>query len=399
MSEVVTFPDGTRVVLEPPSFPGPAPAHDGPRLCYAAAHLVMRAGYRQLGHTQNRPGPPDSFLEWIDFEATMAIRRQLADRGFGIAEAMDTAQRFELGWPASARLIDRCGALDLAQGFVAGAGSDSVPADARPSAKVDATIEQVHHIERAGGHAVLLTQPWLCEPGRTPDEWVDFYGAVLAAARGPLILHWLGPAFHPAMEHAFPGDSFTRIMAADPSKLRGCKLSLLDLDLERSIRRQIARHEQVVFTGDDFHFGELIVGDGADGSGPRTAFGARSIPFGSEFSHALLGVLGAVADPAARALTLLGDGQSEASRALFTRCETVGRILFETPTPNYKAGVALLAWLNDWQPRLSLPNSLEEARDVDHCRRLVAAAASAGAFRDVALTAERLRNWLAGARD
>ena len=44
----------------------------------------------------------------IDWDATLAYRRYLWSLGFGVAEAMDTAQRgMGLDWPTSLELIDR----------------------------------------------------------------------------------------------------------------------------------------------------------------------------------------------------------------------------------------------------------------------------------------------------
>ena len=94
------------------------------RLCFGALHVVMQPGYRQLGHTLATPGSAQVIEEHIDWAATMQLRREMDAFGIGIAEAMDTAQRFFLGWPAASRLITETGALRLSSGFCAGAGAD-----------------------------------------------------------------------------------------------------------------------------------------------------------------------------------------------------------------------------------------------------------------------------------
>jgi len=146
-------------------------------LCFAAAHVVMRPSYAALGHAPSRAGRPEEIAEHIDLAATMAVRRRIASYGFGIAEAMDTAQRFEIGWPAARQLIAACGALELSSGFVAGAGCDQLAdPNAGRAARVDAIVEQVAFIQGAGGAAVLLPQPWLCAQAADAAEavFVDF---------------------------------------------------------------------------------------------------------------------------------------------------------------------------------------------------------------------------------
>ena len=71
---------------------GPAPA----RTVFSAAHVVADP------FTANDPTGPAA----LDWEATLAFRRYLADLGLGIAEAMDTAQRGTgLDWPGALELI------------------------------------------------------------------------------------------------------------------------------------------------------------------------------------------------------------------------------------------------------------------------------------------------------
>ncbi len=349
--------------------------HEPARLCFAATHVAVHEAYGASPHTPERPGTAGELAEAIDWAATRAIRTALDDLGFGIAEAMDTAQRFELGWQGARRLIEECGALGLRQPWVAGAGSDQREHIGSIGDLVDAVVEQVELIQARGGCAVLLPQAWLV--GRDEEATVDFYRGVVEQVRGPLVVHWLGEMFAPALAGYFPGDSFRRVMDLDPDKIRGVKISLLDADRERRIRDQIAPNGQVVLTGDDWNFPELIGGSGA--ACEEVAFGERRIGQG-DFSHALLGILGPVGCPASLALRFLAAGRRDRYHELMDPGAEVGRVVFEAPTSDYKAGVAFLSWARGEQPNRWLPNHLERNRSADHYARLVAAAAAAGAL-------------------
>lgn len=358
------------------------------RLCYGALHVVLRPGYRDLGHSLAAPGAAAEIEAHVDWSATMQLRRDLDQDGCGVAEAMDTAQRFFLGWPAARRLIAETGALGLANGFCAGAGTDQLQRIERHRDLVDAVVEQCAYITSHGGVPVVLPMPWLCEQGADEREFVDVYEAIIREVRGPILLHWLGPMFLPSLEGYFPGRSFEKIMAIDPAKVRGCKLSLLDRGFEERVRRDLLASEQVVLTGDDFHFGDLLLGDGAPPD-RATTIGDRRVAFG-DFSHALLGILDAVARPAQAALARLRDGDVDAFRAAMGRCEALGQHVFEAPTQHYKAGLAFLAWLNGQQDNFLLVNREDEARDRDHFRRCAALARAAGCVRDEEVFSARL---------
>src|SRR5262249_50077853 len=76
------------------------PAATGPfnRVAYAAAHVVADP------FADNDPWLTPA----IDWERTIAFRKHLWSLGFGVAEAMDTAQRgMGLDWPTSLELIAR----------------------------------------------------------------------------------------------------------------------------------------------------------------------------------------------------------------------------------------------------------------------------------------------------
>ncbi len=375
---------------------------DPVRTVFAAAHVVLKASYESLGHSLDRPGHADEIAEHIDWDATMAIRRHLDAHGFGVAEAMDTAQRFFLGWPSAQRLIQDCGSLRLRHGFIAGAGVDHLSTIPTRGAYVDGVLHQIETIQRAGGYAILLPHPWLVEQGYDEDDYVETYRAIIGDAAGPLTVHWLGSMFHSGLAGYFPGDSFRRIMALDPEKVRGCKLSLLDAAFEHRIRSELLPRDQVVFTGDDFNFGGLILG-GDPSALPaevpaverHTTFGSRPLALG-DFSHGLLGIFDAIARPAGVALDLLALGERDAYHAIMARCETLGQLVFEAPTQHYKAGLAFLAWLDGHQPNAMLVNREERSRSVAHYRAVVDLALRAGVFGDRASAEQRFQEFFSG---
>ena len=370
------------------------------RRAYAAAHVVMRGDYEQLDHALDQPGGADEIAAHIDWKCTMELRRRLDARGFGIAEAMDTAQRFFLGWPSAERLIRECGALDLEHGFIAGAGVDHLQSIDSTTQLVDGVVEQAQLIQECGGSVILLPLAYLTESGAGRDTYVDVYRSIIDQLDGPILLHWLGEMFAPSLAGYFPGDSFDAILDHDPEKVRGCKLSLLDDALELRVRRRITERQQVVFTGDDFNFARLILG--GDPSAPpqagptidgNTDFGGAPLPTG-DFSHALLGILDGIAEPAGLALQLLAHGEVERYLDIMAPCEELGRLVFEAPTSHYKAGLAFISWLNGWQENTMLVNREELARSPDHYWRVARYAERAGALIDAETAADRLR-WMA----
>ena len=347
------------------------------RRVHAAARVVMRDAYRGVAHSARRPGSAEAVVQHIDWEATLAQRVRLDRLGFGVAEAMDTAQRFEIGWPGAARLIEQLGRARLDHTFVAGAAADQRDRIDSKHTLADAVIEQVELIASHGGEAVLLPMRFLADTNATADDYVATYRRIVEGTEGPLWVHWLGEMFVPELAGYFPEDSFERVMAIDRGRIRGVKVSLLDAGRERAIRSHLAPHGQVVLTGDDFHFADLIAGD-ADG-----------------FSHALLGVFDAIARPASVALRWLAHGRRDAFLALMRPCEALGQHVFQAPTMRYKAGLAFLAWLNGQQRNRMLPNHLELERDPAHYVECARLASLAGVLEDADGAAERLRRFLA----
>jgi hypothetical protein len=345
------------------------------RKVYAAAHLAVH----------------DEEGEQIDWPTTEALRRWLDQNGFGIAEAMDTAQRFELGWRVAKELIERTAALNLKHGFAAGASADHllVAEGSRPATDLadvpldqlaEAVARQVNFIRHLGGLPVILPVPELARRGCTADEYVDVYQAVLEQSQDQVLLHWLGPMFLPGLEDYFPGDSFMRIMNLDPERIIGVKLSLLDGDLERKIRTDLAANGQFVYTGDDFNFAELIAGE----SNLDQAASGETENIG-RFSHALLGIFDGIAYPAGIALRLLAHGRREEFLQIMQPCEELSRAIFEHPTQHYKSGLAHLAHLDGRQPNSWLPKKAHLKREAEHYQRVVELARKAGVLTDKAL--------------
>ncbi len=373
------------------------------RLCFAAAHVVMHDAYAALGHRLDTPADATEIRCHVDWNATMGIRRWLDSHGFGIAEAMDTAQRFFLGWESALELLARTSALGLAHGFCAGAGTDHLAQVRNLDDLADGVAWQCREIQRLSGIPVVLPMPFLTQHGCGEADYVATYRSIIDRVEGPIFLHWLGPMFLPALQGYFPGDSLRRILALDRQKVRGIKISMLDDALEVRLRRELLPHDQIVLTGDDFHFGRMILGGSPDA--PRqtvppaverwTQIGGRDVALG-DFSHALLGILDAIAEPAGRALDALTRGCAAKFLDLMDPCETLGRHVFCAPTQHYKAGLAFLAYAAGRQQNAMLIRREDTMREIAHYRRCAELAVLCGALRDDELTTSRINALLQG---
>ncbi|MDP6929633.1 MAG: DUF993 family protein [Planctomycetota bacterium] len=357
------------------------------RMAFAAAHLVMVPSYHFCEHSSESPGSSDEIAVCVDWQASMELRRNLDALGFGVAEAMDTAQRFEIGWTTAERLIRECGALGLDNGFIAGAGTDHLEQIASRDELVEGVVYQAEVIGDAGGTVIILPMPWLVQEGFDADGYVEIYEEIFSRLQGPLLVHWLGEMFAPALQGYFPGDSFSRVMALAPEKVRGAKLSLLDAAMERQLRSELAERGQIMLTGDDLNFCELIAGPPPEN---WQEWGGHRIAIG-DFSHALLGIFDGVAEPASLALRWLARGDLDRYFELMRPAQELSRLVFESPTRHYKAGLAFLSWLNDRQENFMLVNRQDQSRNFDHFVRLTELASAAGVLRDAEVAAERLR--------
>ena len=354
------------------------------RSVYAAAHVAAEPGGE------------------IDWESTLGFRDFLWDYGFGVAEAMDTAQRgMGLSWPQAQQLIARSAARAAERGAVvaAGAGTDQLPPGPHGLRDIVAAYEQqLELVQSAGAGVILMASRALAAAARSGQDYLDVYLHLLRQADRPVILHWLGTSFDPALAGYWGSDRFGA--AADlvielaeraGGKVGGIKLSVLDARQEIALRRRLPPGVRL-YTGDDFHYDELIRGDARGG-----ATGADGPAGAAGHSDALLGVFAAVTAPAAAALHALDAGDLAGYEAAIGPTVALSRKIFEAPTFHYKVGVAFLAWLNGLQPHFAMLGGLQEQRTPEHLTGVFELAARAGALLEPGLAATRMTEYLAAA--
>lgn len=341
------------------------------RVAYAAAHVVPKA------HADNTPGQPAE----IDWDATLAFRHHVWSWGLGVADAMDTAQR-NMGLDAAAtrELVSRSAAEAASAGgrLVVGVNTDHVDDENVTLEQViDAYKLQLHHAEDAGAGAVLMASRHLARAARNADDYLRVYREVLAAAGAPVVLHWLGTAFDPALDGYFgstdtdaASGTLLQIIEANRDAVQGVKMSLLDADAEVAVRRRLPESARM-FTGDDFHYVGLIEGD-AEGC-----------------SDALLGAFAALAPNASAAIQALDANDVDAYRGILGPTEELSRQVFAAPTYYYKTGVAFLSWLNGHQAAFQMVGGLHAARSLPHLSRIVELANGSGALERPELAAAR----------
>lgn len=345
------------------------------RTVFAAAHVVADP------FADNDPGGPAS----VDWEATMAFRRHLAAHGLGIAEAMDTAQRgMGLDWPGALELIRRT-CMELPDALVFnGAGTDQLTvSDVRDLDDVRrAYAEQVDAVQRVSGRVIIMASRALARIATTPDDYVQVYRDVLARCDEPVILHWLGDMFDPALAGYWGDTDLERAMATclavindNVAKIDGVKISLLDKHKEISMRRQLPAGVRM-YTGDDFNYPELIAGDDRG------------------HSDALLGVFDPLAVAAAHALSQLGNGDTGGFIATLEPTVPLARHLFRAPTQYYKTGVVFLAWLNGFQDHFVMLGGAQSMRSLPYFVEAFTRADQCGLLRDPELALARMRRLL-----
>ena len=349
------------------------------RVAYAAAHVVPRT------HADNTPGQPAD----IDWDATLAFRRNVYSWGLGVADAMDTAQR-NMGLDAAAtrELIARSAEVAREEGgsVVVGVNTDHV-AETHISldAVIDAYVSQLEFTEEQGAGPVLMASRHLARVAESPDDYRRVYRAVLERATTPVVLHWLGPAFDPELEGYFgsaewpeAAEVLLEIIGENPSKIAGVKMSLLNAESEISVRERLPEGVRM-FTGDDFNYVSLI-GD--------SQVGRRS------YSDALLGAFAAITPVASAAIQALDADDHEAYRRILGPTEELSRQVFAAPTFYYKTGVAFLSWLNGHQPAFQMVGGLHSARSLPHLSRIVELANASLALENPELARERWHGML-----
>jgi dihydrodipicolinate synthase/N-acetylneuraminate lyase len=360
---------------EPVAIPDPGWARGYPapvsRSVYAAAHVAAR---------------PDGTIDW---DATLGFRDHLWDYGFGIAEAMDTAQRgMGLNWDQARELIQRSAARAAGRSAVIACGAGTDQLDAGPHALgtiVAAYSQQLELVRSAGAQVILMASRVLAASARSADDYLAVYTRVLAQADEPVILHWLGDAFDPELRGYWGSEDFDvaaetviELAKRAEGKIGGIKLSLLDARREIALRRRLPPGVRM-FTGDDFNYADLIRGD---------AIG---------HSDALLGAFAAIAAPAAAALRALDAGDLAGYDAAIGPTVPLSRHIFTAPTWAYKVGVAFLAWLNGLQPHFAMLDAMQRQRGRAHLVRVFELAAAAGALTDPECAAARMTEFLAAA--
>ena len=364
---------GTPLLAQPPQVPFT-------RTAFAAAHVVTDA-LAERDPWDTRPA--------IDWDATLAFRHWLWDQGLHLAEAMDTAQRgMGLDWPTARELIGRsmraARAHPMRPRVAAGCGTDAATGPLRDADAILAAYEsEAEQIEAAGAQLILMASRAFTAIGAAPADYAHVYRRLIDQAAEPVILHWLGEAFDPALrgywgsaDIATATDFVLALIAENPSAVDGIKISLLDRAHEEAFRARLPAGVRL-YTGDDFNYADLIAGDGR------------------HHSDALLGIFAAIAPAAAQALGALAAGDMATYHRLLAPTVPLSREIFRAPTRFYKAGIAFLAWLNGHQKGFVMPAGFQSSRDITHYAAVFRLADAAGLLSDPDLAQQRMRLLLA----
>jgi hypothetical protein len=349
------------------------------RIAFSAAHVVA--------------DPRADINPWqqsaIDWDATIAYRQHLWRLGLGVAEAMDTAQRgMGLDWPTSLELIRR--SIDASRSvpgafLASGAGTDHLaPEDAK---SIDDVIrayeEQVAAIEKLGGRIILMASRALARVARSADDYHRVYDRILTQVREPVVIHWLGDMFDPALAGYWGSadpmaamEVALQVINRHAAKVDGVKISLLDKDKEILMRRRLAPGVRM-YTGDDFNYAELIAGDEQG------------------HSDALLGIFDAIAPAAAAALGALAAGDRRTFDEILAPTVPLSRHIFQAPTRYYKTGVVFMAYLNGLQDHFVMVGGQQSTRSLLHLAELFRLADRAGLLAEPGLAAARMKTVLA----
>ncbi len=367
------------VVNTPLPLPEPSAVRKFNRVAYSAAHVVV-----------NPLADDDPWIDQsIDWERTIAFRDYLWDMGLGVAEAMDTGQRgMGLNWSGAQELIRH--SLEAARTrtdalIACGVGTDHLVAghDTTVDDVIRAYEEQIEVIEKLGGRIILMASRALVAAAQSPDDYRRVYDRILRQVKEPVILHWLGEMFDPALkgywgseDHMSAMDVCVDIINGQADKIDGVKISLLSAEKEIVMRRRLAAGVRM-YTGDDFNYAELIAGDEQG------------------YSHALLGIFDAIAPAASAALAQLGAGNESGFHDILAPTVPLSRHIFKAPTRFYKTGVVFLAYLNGLQDHFVMLGGQQSARSLVHLSELFRLADKARVLRDPDLAVERMRRVLA----
>jgi Protein of unknown function (DUF993) len=373
----IDFPSGNYRLKATP-LPVQRPTKPFSRIAFAAAHVVADP------FSNSDPSAQPA----IDWSKTLAFRTHLLELGFGVAEAMDTSQRgMGLDWPNALELIRQslAHAGSRANVIFSGCGTDHLPPDAARTLDdvVAAYLEQLHAIQKLGGRIILMASRALVRVAKTPDDYLKVYSRVLSEADHPVVLHWLGEMFDPALKGYWGEGGFDRTMetalqviTGNQSKVDGIKISLLDEAKEIVMRRRLPATVKM-YTGDDFNYPALIAGDDHG------------------YSHALLGIFDAIAPAASAALTALTNSDKSTYDRLMGPTVPLSRLIFRAPTQYYKIGIVFLAWLNGHQDHFIMINGAQAMRPLPYFVECFQLADRAGLLRDPDLATSRMKKLLA----
>jgi len=326
----------------------------------------------------------------VDWDLTMEYRHYLWSQGLAVAEAMDTAQRgMGLNWGHAQELITRSvkEAKSVGGKIASGAGTDHLaPSPDLSLEEVEAAYEeQCSFVENAGSQIILMASRALAACAKGPEDYERVYGKILGNVSQPVILHWLGDMFDPALKGYWGHDDIDqamevclRVIRENEDKVDGIKISLLDDQREIEMRRLLPESVKM-YTGDDFNYPDLIAGDELG------------------FSHALLGIFDAIAPAASAALHALDANDLDKYHALLEKTVPLSRHIFQTPTYAYKTGVVFMAYLNGHQPHFRMINGAEGHRSIIHFADLFVMADEAGLLRNPEMAVERMKIVLAQA--
>ena len=350
-----------------------------PRVALAAAHVVADPLAEQ-----------DPWLDVkVDWDRTIAYRQYLWSLGLGVAEALDTAQRgMGLDWVGAQELIRRSlDAMKDVPGAVmaSGAGTDHMAPG--PDVTVDDVIrayeEQCEAVETMGGRIILMASRALAKAARSPADYERVYGRILGQVKEPVIIHWLGEMFDPALEgywgnhdHMEAMKTALAVIHANAAKVDGVKISLLNKDKEIVMRRQLPKTVRM-YTGDDFNYAELIAGDGHG------------------YSDALLGIFDPIAPAVGGALAALSNNDLSTFHGILAPTVPLSRHVFKAPTRFYKTGVVFMAWLNGHQDHFVMVGGQQSTRSIQHFAELFRLADAAGLLRDPDMAVARMKSLLA----
>jgi hypothetical protein len=382
MSLVLSLPDASgfasSYAMRAAPIEVPRGPHEFNRVAFAAAHVVADP------FADKEP----SLGSAIDWPTTLSFRRHLLDLGFGIAEAMDTAQRGGgLDWAGAFELIGR--SLDGASRaerdrIFSGVGTDHLaPVEARTlDDVVRAYAHQIEAVQSLDGRLIVMASRALARVATNAEDYRTVYRRILGLCTKPVILHWLGDMFDPALARYWGADAFPaaletalEVIGEHSKKIDGIKISLLDAAKEIAMRRRLPAGVKM-YTGDDFHYPELIKGD-ADGH-----------------SHALLGIFDPIAAAASSALSALGRQDVTTFDRLLAPTVPLSKVIFRAPTQHYKTGVVFLAYLNGFQDHFVMLGGAQSMRPLPYFADVFRLADTAGLLRDPDLAAARMRRLL-----